>query len=143
VTSPFIKPRRAAFDRRFNGDDRTATIGAGEQFIVLTVSPLNEGDKDGARVDLSRANPGQPLVVTVDLSAVAVPTYNFGHRTKEPSRGPFTALECVDALARIHQLVDGQEVGGQALSDIMETLTDMGLLITDPNDNITDDLEPA
>jgi hypothetical protein len=142
VNRPYITTRRAARDKINNSGERTATLGAGDQSLILSVGPYHKDGQDGALVDLSCAEKDQPLLVTVGLDNVPVLLHRFNHRVG-PGPRFLLAGDCVDALARIHQLVDGKEVGGQALSDIMEVLTNMGLLIADPNDNITDDLEPT
>ena len=42
-------------------------------------------------------------------------------------------------IAAIHALVDGKDVGGEEVGAMMRILTDLGLLIADPNDNIEGD----
>ena len=125
MRKPFIVPRPVGRDR----DERSAEIGAGEQSLVLTVSHHGSLGKAGAKVDLSWAEPDQPLVIACDLTAVAIPTHHFEHKT---SRDYFFASECVRTLACIHALFDGQEVNGDTLALVAQVLKQMGLYVREP-----------
>ena len=132
LIKPYITPRRAASDKSNNPGERTAELGAGGQSLILSVGHHSDRGQDGARIDLSWPEKDQPLLLAVPIDKVVVTTYHFNHRVSA-HRTHLFASECVDALARIHQLMDGKEVGGQTLSDIGDILTYLGLLIADPN----------
>ena len=127
---PFITPRTASFDKTCSPGARTAEIGAGEQRLVVSVEPFSEQGRDGAQVDLSWVEPA-PLLVTVNLTYVAVPTYHFDHAT---GRDYLLVLPLVEALARIRRLYDGKEVNADTHALVRQALVDAGLYARDLDD---------
>ena len=127
---PFITPSTVSFDKTHSLGARTAEVGAGEQCLVVSVEPFSEQGRDGARVDLSWVERA-PLLVTVPLSFVAVPTYHFDHAT---NRDYLLVLPLVDALARIQRLYDGVEVNADTHALVRQALVDAGLYARDLDD---------
>ena len=131
MTKPFINPRAAAHDKKWNPNDRTAVVGAGSQSVLMTVSPFSSNGEDGASIDLSWFEDSQPLLVKTDLANVAVSGFYFRHAVAS-HRTYLFAEECIEALAKIQKLMDKQEWGPATLSQIADIMREADLLVREP-----------
>ena len=131
MTKPFINPRAAAHDTKWNPTDRTAVVGAGSQSVLMTVSPFSSNGEDGASIDLSWFEDSQPLLVKTDLANVAVQGFYFRHAVAS-HRTYLFAEECIEALAKIQKLMDKQEWGPATLSQIADIMREADLLVREP-----------
>ncbi len=118
--------------------EQEATVSAGDQNVLMTVSPFSPDNKDcyyehGARIDLSYADDKAPLLVTVDLSYVSVPGYYFAHRVAD-ERAFLRVRPCIAALAKIQRRLDKQTWSADTLSEIADDLRAAGLLVREPDE---------
>jgi|TARA_E500000318_G_C3515164_1_gene194022 hypothetical protein len=131
MTKPFINPRAAAHDKKWNPNDRTAVVGAGSQSVLMTVSPFSSNGEDGASIDLSWSDDTAPLLVKTDLANVAVPGFHFRHAVAS-HRTYLFAEECIEALAKIQKLMDKQEWGPGTLAEIADIMREADLVVREP-----------
>jgi len=131
MTKPFINPRAAAHDKKWNPNDRTAVVGAGSQSVLMTVSPFSSNGEDGASIDLSWFEVTAPLLVKTDLANVAVQGRYFRHAVAS-HRTYLFAEECIKALAKVQALMDKQEWGPGTLSQIADIMREADLLVREP-----------
>ena len=131
MTKPFINPRAAAHDKKWNPNDRTAVVGAGSQSVLMTVSPFSSNGEDGASIDLSWSDDTAPLLVKTDLANVAVPGFHFRHAVTS-HRTYLFAEECIEALAKIQKLMDKQEWGPGTLAEIADIMREADLVVREP-----------
>lgn len=141
MASAKIKLEPLAYDKQFRPGGRAAQVCAGDQNVLMTVSPFSPDSntqyykccyyKHGARIDLSYADVKAPLLVTVDLRFVSVPGYHFSHRVAD-EQAYLRAKPCIAALAKIQQRLDGKVWSADTLSEIAEDLRAAGLLVREP-----------
>ena len=131
MTKPFINPRAAAHDKKWNPNDRTAVVGAGSQSVLMTVSPFSSNGEDGASIDLSWSDDTAPLLVKTDLANVAVPGFHFRHAVAS-HRTYLFAEECIEALAKSQKLMDKQEWGPGTLAEIADIMREADLVVREP-----------
>lgn len=138
MASAKIKLQPLACDKKYRPGGRAATVRAGNQSVLMTVSPFSPNENpcyydDGARIDLSHADVKAPLLVTVDLSYVSVPGHHFSHRMAD-ERAFLRAKPCIEALAKIQQRLDKQEWSADTLAAIADDLRGAGLLVREPDE---------
>jgi len=138
MASAKIKLEPLAYDKKYRPGGRSAQVCAGEQSVLMTISPFSPDNNtcyhdDGARIDLSYADVKAPLLVTVDLRFVSVPGYHFSHRVAD-KQAYLRAKPCIEALAKIQQRLDTQEWSADTLDAIADDLRAAGLLVREPDE---------